>query len=93
MALLFARVELRGTPGEEVYQQLHAHMESQHWHKTITGKREVSLPHATYQGTTNTDALDIAELATNLKSGIESQVWTKALVLIVQATNWAQTAG
>ena len=28
MAQLFARIELRGTPREGVYERLHAHMES-----------------------------------------------------------------
>lgn len=93
MAQLFARVELRGEPNEGVYQRLHSYMESQHWYMAIVGTREVSLPHATYQATTNNDAPDIVQMADNLKSGIESKIWTRALVLIVQSTNWACTAG
>jgi hypothetical protein len=93
MAQLFARVELRGDPGEDVYQRLHAYMESMHWYRNITGTREVTLPHATYQATTNTDAPGIAKMADTIKSGIESQIWTKAIVLMIQSTTWAQTAG
>jgi hypothetical protein len=93
MAQLFARVELRGEPSEDVYQRLHAYMESMHWYRTITGTREVSLPHATYQATTNTDSPDLVQIADQLKSGIESKIWTKALLLIVQSINWVRTAG
>ena len=53
MAQLFARIELRGTPGEPVYERLHAHMESLNWYRMIDGVTEagdqitMTLPHAT----------------------------------------------
>jgi hypothetical protein len=40
MAQLFARIELRGTPGEAGYERLHAHMESLNWYRTIDGVTE-----------------------------------------------------
>jgi hypothetical protein len=90
MAQLFARVELRGTPGEDVYQRLHAYMESLFWYRSITGTTTVSLPHAVYQATINTESPDLAAVAAKLKSGIQTSVWSIALVLIVQSSNWAQ---
>jgi hypothetical protein len=92
MSQLFARIELRGTPGEDVYNKLHAYMEAKNWFRTITGTKTVALPHATYQATFG-DVPDLMKIADTLKIGIESTIWTKALVLVVQTANWAITAG
>jgi hypothetical protein len=40
MAQLFARIELRGTPGEPVHERLHAYMASLNWYQTIDGFTE-----------------------------------------------------
>jgi hypothetical protein len=92
MSQLFARIELRGTPNEDVYNKLHAYMEAKNWFRTITGTKTVALPHATYQATSG-EAPELLKIANALKAEIESQIWTKALVLVVQTVNWAITAG
>jgi len=93
MSQLFARVELRGTPGETIYEKLHAHMESLYWYQTIGSPQTVSLPHATYQATFPSDTPDVMAIANELKSVIESKIWVGALVLVIQSVNWAKTAG
>ena len=92
MSQLFARIELRGTPGEDVYNKLHAYMEGKNWLRTITGTGTASLPHATYQAKYG-DAPELMKIANALKAGIESAIWTKALVLVVQTVGWAITTG
>jgi hypothetical protein len=94
LSQLFARVELRGSPGEDVYERLHEYMESLYWYRTIAGSTgRVTLPHATYQATVSAATPDLMAMGNTLKSGIESTIWTKALVLVLQATNWARTNG
>lgn len=89
MAHLFIRVELRGSPGWEDYEKLHAFMETKNWFRTIQGTAGRSdLPHAMYQG--NSDK-DISEITSALRNGIEANVWTKAVVLVVSAQNWSMS--
>ncbi len=92
MSQLFARIELRGTPGEDVYNKLHAYMEAKNWFRTITGSKTVALPHATYQATFG-DAPELLKIAKALKAEIESTIWTRALVLVVKTVDWAISAG
>jgi hypothetical protein len=95
MPQLFARIELRGRPGDEVYNSLHAYMRSQNWSQQITGSagNTVDLPHATYQGTSNSDQPDIVGIANTLKAAIEPSIWRHVLVLVINAEGWAQSAG
>jgi hypothetical protein len=96
MALLFARIELRGTPGEPVYQQLHAYMASLNWLRTIDGITDSgdqitkALPHATYQADSISDDPLPLSFAQELRSGIESRIWTPAIVLVIRSANWGQ---
>jgi hypothetical protein len=92
MYQLFARVELRGNPSVEIYQKLHEYMKGQYWYTTITGTATATLPHATYQATYTTKP-EVLAIANQLKAGIESNVWTRALVLVIEASYWAETAG
>jgi hypothetical protein len=92
MYQLFARVELRGSPSAEIYQRLHDYMRGLNWFTTITGSSTSTLPHATYQAVCSA-APDVLARAKQLKLGIEANVWTSALVLVVEATNWAESAG
>jgi hypothetical protein len=86
MARIFIRVELRGDPGRQDYDNLHAYMEVKNWHRKITGTvGESTLPHAMYQGSSDNDPLSIASA---LKKGIEAQVWTRAIVLVIAAQAW-----
>jgi hypothetical protein len=87
LAHLFIRVELRGTPSWQDYENLHAYMEKNNWYRKIGGTAgESSLPHAMYQG--NSDK-DISTLTSALRKGIQANVWTQAVVLIISAETWA----
>jgi hypothetical protein len=92
MPVLFARVELRGTPTEAVYEKLHAHMKSLNWYQYLPGNPNKLMPHAMYQASFSAEP-DVAAVADKLKSQIETYVWTKALVLVIKQSYWAQTAG
>jgi hypothetical protein len=92
MSTLFARVELRGTPAEDTYEKLHAHLAALNWFRSLPGHPTKGMPHAMYQASF-AGVPNIAQIADLLKSGIETKVWTKALVLVIQESNWAQTAG
>jgi hypothetical protein len=94
MSQVFVRVELRGTPGEDVYARLHADMKSKNWDQTITGAARTSnLPHAMYQGTFKNDVPDLAAIAKGLREHIEATIWRKAIVLVIRSAGWAQSAG
>ena len=87
MAHLFIRVELRGTPSKQDYDNLHAYMERNNWFRTISGTAgQSTLPHAMYHG--NSDE-SVSAIATALRSGIQGSVWTVAVVLIISAETWA----
>lgn len=92
MAQIFIRVELLGTPSKTDYDNLHALMEANKWYRAIVGisggqNVTVSLPHAMYQGISNSVALDVANA---VEAIIVKQVWTKAIVLVMVATDWGQ---
>jgi hypothetical protein len=90
-AQLFIRVELRGDPSMQDYENLHTFMENKKWYRTITGTAGVSmLPHAMYQGNSEND---VSSIASALKTGIEANVWTRAIVLIISAQTWAMIPG
>jgi hypothetical protein len=62
-------------------------MEKNNWFRTIQGTAgQSSLPHAMYQG--NSDK-DISEITSALRNGIESNVWSQAIVLVISAQNWS----
>lgn len=86
MAHIFIRVELRGDPSKQDYDNLHAYMEKNNWYRKIMGSAgESTLPHAMYQGSSENGALSIASA---LKKGIEANVWTRAIVLVISAQTW-----
>lgn len=100
MTQLFARIELRGSPSQEIYQKLHQYMANLNWLTTISGtagvaaqSMTVALPHATYQAIYNSPPTNLLDVANKLKSGIEANVWTKALILVIESLNWAETTG
>ena len=87
MAHLFIRVELRGNPSGSDYDNLHSHMAGLNWYRRINGTAgESELPHAMYHG--NSDK-DIATLSGALRTGIEANVWTRAVVLVISGDNWS----
>lgn len=87
LAHLFIRVELRGTPSSQDYDNLHAYMENNNWYRKIQGTAgESTLPHAMYHG--NSDK-DISAITSALRNGIQTNVWTQAVVLIMSAQTWS----
>lgn len=92
MVTLFARVELRGTPTEAIYEKLHAHMRSLNWYQNLPDNPKRLMPHAMYQASYTAEP-DVMSIANFLKSQIETNVWTKALVLVIKQSFWAQTTG
>jgi hypothetical protein len=89
MAHLFIRVELRGSPSWQDYENLHAYMKNKNWYRTIQGTAgESSLPHAMYHGDSDTG---ISEITSALRSGIEAKVWSQAIVLVMSTQNWSMS--
>jgi hypothetical protein len=89
---LFARVELRGTPGEATYTALNAYMQSMHWYSVFIPS-EVALPHATYQAV-KVSAMppDLAVIGQRLKSDIDRTIWERPLILVIRSADWVQIA-
>lgn len=86
MAQMFIRIELRGDPSKQDYDNLHAYMEKNNWYRKIIGSAgESTLPHAMYQGSSENSA---SSIATALKKGIEANVWTRAIALVISAQAW-----
>jgi len=87
MAHLFIRVELRGSPGWQDYENLHAYMEKNNWYRKIQGTSGASsLPHAMYHGDSENDILAITSA---LRKGVQSNVWSQAIVLVISAQTWS----
>jgi hypothetical protein len=87
VAHLFIRVELRGTPSWQDYDDLHPYMEKNNWLRKIRGTaRESALPHTMYHGNFEND---ISTIASALRKGIEANVWSQAIVLIISAETWS----
>ena len=87
MAHIFVRVELRGSPTKEVYDSLHKVMETNGWSRYITGTAGTStLPHAVYHGDSANPPVAIAKA---LRKVIQTEVWTVAVVLTMESSNWA----
>jgi hypothetical protein len=97
MTVLFARIELRGDPGQDVYEKLHDFMESFNWYRDISGvvddsrTRLASLPHATYRADFTAENPNVFEIATTIRSQIEGRIWNRAAVLVIQAASWGMT--
>jgi hypothetical protein len=91
MAYVFARIELRGKPSEEIYQKLHAYMQKNHWHQFLPERLDHPMPHAMYQAFFPNGAPDLLASAKSFKSEIERMIWSKAIVLLIEEANWAQS--
>jgi hypothetical protein len=87
MAHLFIRVELRGNPSRQDYDNLHTYMENNHWYCKIQGTAgQSTLPHAMYHGNSDNN---ISNITNALRKGIQTSVWTEAIVLVISAENWS----
>jgi hypothetical protein len=91
MPIVFARVELRGKPSDEIYEKLHTYMKSEQWSQHLPGYPAKPMPHAMYQANYKTSPTLLTE-AQLLRTYIEANIWTKAMVLLIEEANWAQTA-
>jgi hypothetical protein len=86
MADFTVRVELVGSPGVEVYQNLHAKMQTLGFLTTVNNAGTTyKLPHATYYGSS---ILTGVELSSKVADLVATQVWTKPLVFVSETTNW-----
>lgn len=90
MAQLFARIELRGNPTFQDYNKLHQVMLSMNWYQVI-GPASTPLAHAMYQAVFDI-VPNVKTKAEQLKEQIESATWPRALVLVIIAEFWWQTA-
>jgi hypothetical protein len=87
MAHLFIRVELRGSPSLQDYENLHAYMEKNNWHRKIQGTAgESNLPHAMYHGNSENN---ITAITTALRQGIQTNIWSQVIVLVISAQTWS----
>jgi len=89
MARVIIRIELKGSPGGDVYQSLHGVMEAKGWLRTIIGTAGVTpLPSAMYQGNYNGTVND---LASSTHDHTVPTVWLGgSAVLVMEISNWAQ---
>jgi hypothetical protein len=92
MSQLFVQVELLGNPGNDVYERLLSFMQSLYWYPTIGGDYgTTNLPDGMYQASNSAPESDVLAIANNLKARIESDVWSEALVLVIESMAWAQS--
>jgi hypothetical protein len=91
MPVVFARIELLGSPSEEIYERLHAFMNARNWSQHLPGHPDKPMPHAMYQAFYN-ESPDLGHLAAAFKKEIEGEIWTRALILLIEKNNWAQSA-
>ncbi len=79
-----------------MYERLHAYMTSLNWYRTIDGFSQAgdqvtkTLPHATYQANSVSEDPVPLTVAQELRSGIESRIWTPAIALVIRSANWGQ---
>jgi len=92
MAEIFIRVELRGEPTGDVYDELHEYMEDENnWSRTIDSSEGViDLPTAMYHGNSNMELLELVEA---LQDYIESNIWDDAVVMAIETGEWALSGG
>jgi hypothetical protein len=92
MPYVFARVELRGEPSQADYNKLHAHLKAKNWFQYLPNHTNHPMPHAMYQAS-YTNKPRLGEIAKILKESIETNVWSKAIVLLIEEADWAQSGG
>lgn len=86
------RVELKGNPSEERYENLHALMARCGFGRTVTGvdkrgnQSTVDLPHATYYGSS---ASDCASVRDSVTEAIKAEIQQGIVVFVIQAETWA----
>jgi hypothetical protein len=92
MADFAIRVELRGDPSAETYEELHALMSAKGFERTVTGfdlkgnAGAFDLPHALYYGSSTDSCSAVAE---SVAKDVRAQIQKNIIVFAVQAETWA----
>jgi len=86
------RVELRGNPSAERYENLHTLMARRGFGRTVTGvdrqgnQSTVALPHATYYGSSESDCSSVRD---SISAAIKAEIQQDIVMFVVQAETWA----
>jgi|HubBroStandDraft_5_1064220.scaffolds.fasta_scaffold14347_9 hypothetical protein len=92
MANFAIRVELKGDPSAETYEELHTLMEGKGFDRTIAGvdlkgnSGIFDLPHAVYYGASTDSCSAVAE---SVAKAIKAEIQSNIIVFAVEATHWA----
>jgi hypothetical protein len=92
MADFAIRVELRGDPSADTYEELHALMAKKGFKQTISGfdlngkSATFNLPHAVYYGSSTASCSAVAE---SVSKAVRAEIQDKCIVFAVQAETWA----
>lgn len=86
------RVELRGAPTAQQYQNLHVLMRNMGFLLTVRGAAadgsmsDFNLPHGIYFGAS---MLDCATVRTTVTNAIKAQIQPEVMVFVVESVTWA----
>lgn len=92
MAYYTIRIELIGSPPQNVYEDLHARMERGGFFLTVTGTNPegesitAPLPHATYYGSVEADVSAVRDWARDHAK----EAWGKSIVFVAATSTWAR---
>lgn len=92
MARYSIRVELKGDPPAEDYENLHALMAEMGFEQTVTGvdnqgnNKTFPLPHATYFGSSDDDCSTVRDA---VSGSVKATIQKEIIVFVVQVGTWA----
>ena len=92
MSYFTLRIELVGSPSQEVYKDLHARMQVGGFYQTVTGTNAsgqsvtASMPHATYYGSVNATAAAVRDWA----QAHAKEAWGKSIIFVAETSTWAR---
>jgi hypothetical protein len=92
MADFAIRVELRGDPSAETYEELHVLMAEKGFKQTVSGvdlkgnEGKFNLPHAMYYGSSTASCSMVAE---SVAKAVKAQIQENFIVFAVQSETWA----
>jgi hypothetical protein len=92
MAQYSIRVELKGDPPAEKYEELHALMGRMGFEQTVTGvdshgnNKEFPLPHATYFGSSNDACSSVRDA---VSGSVKAIIQKEIVVFVVDVGTWA----
>ena len=91
MAAYTLRIELLGSPSQDVYKNLHARMAAEGFLQTVTGVNSngtsvtCNLPHATYFGSSGATATQVRDWS----QAQAKAVWGSNTVFVAETSSWA----